>query len=267
MPRDTPGGSGSRGSGSPQGEPPRGEPRSAPRRRKRRRPPNRLARHTAPKHIFVAGALTIIAFLFQENLVVRVAQVLAFALLATLAGKRIRWIYFVVMVSSITFFNLLTPVGRVLLEIGPFVLTAGALRQGLMKGFAIVGLVFISLMAVRPDLKLPGAFGGLLARLFYYFERVLDTRRHVSAAHLVESVDEILVELYPPGGGERAGEGGPTEENTTAADRSGAADRDEASEHAARETPPEPTESKTDALGAAGMIALVAVNAALAIVY
>ncbi len=165
----------------------------------RRRPPNRLARHTAPLHIFAAGSLTIVAFLLQSNLVVRAVQVLVFAALATFAGKRIRWGYFLIMVSSITFFNLLTPVGRVLYELGPLRITAGALEQGLLKGLAIVGLVFISLFSVRPDLRLPGTFGGVLARLFYYFERVLDTRKRVSAARLVESVDEILLELYPPG--------------------------------------------------------------------
>lgn len=174
----------------------------------RRRPPNRLARHTAPTHIFAAGSLTIVAFLLQSDLIVRVVQVLVFAALATFAGKRIRWGYFLIMVSSITFFNLLTPVGRVLYELGPLRITAGALEQGLFKGLAIVGLVFISLFAVRPDLRLPGTFGGMLARLFYYFERVLDTRKRVSAAHLVDTVDEILLELYPPGSAaNRFGEG------------------------------------------------------------
>ncbi|MFW6247898.1 MAG: hypothetical protein ACOC3H_02130 [bacterium] len=207
-------------------------------RRRRPKPPNRLARHTAPMHIFVAGVLTIVAFLLQDNLVVRVGQVLLFALLATLAGKRIQWGYFAIIVGSITLFNLLTPVGRVLLEIGPLTVTMGALRQGLLKGFAIAGLVFISLFAVRPELKLPGTFGGLLGRVFFYFERVLDTRRRVSAGHLVSSVDEILMDLYPPG-----------------------------SEHGSGAGAPESPAHETDVLGAVVMIALVLGNVALAIVY
>ncbi|HKJ85323.1 MAG TPA: hypothetical protein VKA06_04570 [Spirochaetia bacterium] len=162
---------------------------------RRRRPPNRLARHTAPLHVFIVGVVTIVAFLFQEELLVRLIQVLLFAAIATLAGKRIRWGYFLIMVGSITFFNLLTPVGRVLAEYGPIRVTEGALEQGLMKGLAIVGLVFISLFAVRPDLRLPGTFGGILARLFFYFERILDTRKRVSAKRLVESVDGVLLEL------------------------------------------------------------------------
>lgn len=207
---------------------------------RRRRRPNRLARHTAPMHVFLTGALVIVAFLFQGNLAVRAVQVLFFAGLAVLAGKRIRWGYFVIMVSSITFFNLLTPVGRVLFEIGPLPVTAGALEQGLLKGLAIVGLVFISLFAVRPDLQLPGTLGGVLGRLFFYFERVLDTRKRVSARRLVASVDEILLELYPPegGGAAHAANGG----------------------HAK-------TEAHTDAAGATLMVLLVLANVALAIVF
>lgn len=218
---------------------------------RRRRPPNRLARHTAPMHIFLAGALVIVAFLFQENLLVRAVQVVFFAGLATLAGKRIRWGYFVIMVSSITFFNLLTPVGRVLFEIGPMRVTAGALEQGLLKGLAIVGLVFISLFAVRPDLRLPGTLGGVLGRLFFYFERVLDTRRRVSAKRLVASVDEILLELYPPhAGGAAHAEAGDT---ATRVDSSASL----VAKPAAR----------TDATGATLMVVLVLANWALAIVY
>ncbi|MCK4513719.1 MAG: hypothetical protein KAU31_00600, partial [Spirochaetaceae bacterium] len=127
--------------------------------------------------------------------VVRICQVLAFAGMAGLAGKRIRIGYFLIMVTSITFFNLLTPVGEVLLRLGPIVVTRGALRQGLMKGFAIPGLVFISLFAVRPDLRLPGRFGGLIARLFFYFEHLLEGRKEIRLRRFVDSVDELLMNL------------------------------------------------------------------------
>ena len=158
----------------------------------------------------MAGGVTIVAFLFQGVLWIRALQVLLFAVLAMLAGKRIRWGYFLIMVSSITIFNLLTPVGEVLFEIGPLPITRGALEQGLLKGFAIVGLVFISLFAVRPDLKLPGTFGGVVARLFYYFERVLDAKKRVRAGALIDSIDTILLETYPPeqAGGEAGDDAG-----------------------------------------------------------
>lgn len=157
---------------------------------------NRLARHTAPLHLFIAGGLTIVGFLFIDSVIARFALALCYAALAVLAGKRVKWLYFMIMVSSITFFHLLSPVGRVLAEIGPLVITVGALEQGLLKGAGIVGLVFASLFAVRQDLRLPGTLGGLLGKLFHYFELILEAKSRVNARHLVESLDAILLERF-----------------------------------------------------------------------
>jgi hypothetical protein len=46
---------------------------------------------------------------------------------------------------------------------------------------------------------LPGTLGGLIGRLFYYFERILDTKNRVSARNLIPSLDNILDDLYEPG--------------------------------------------------------------------
>ena len=161
---------------------------------------NFFTRNTSPLHLFITSALILPAYLFQDELLLRIAQVLLFAGLSTVAGKKIKWLYFVVMVSSITFFNLLTPMGRVLVSAGPFAITDGALRNGVMKGLTIIGLVFISLFSIRPDLKLPGRLGGLLVRLFYYFERIVETKRQkLEARRLIGSIDDILDSLYQPG--------------------------------------------------------------------
>jgi heptaprenyl diphosphate synthase len=161
---------------------------------------NFFTRNTNPLHLFITSALILPAYLFQDELLIRVGQVLAFAALSTVAGKKIKWMYFVIMVSSITFFNLLTPMGRVLVSVGPITITGGALRNGVMKGFTIIGLVFISLFSIRPDLRLPGRLGGLLVRLFYYFERIVETKRQkLEARRIIGSIDDILDSLYQPG--------------------------------------------------------------------
>ncbi len=171
--------------------------RTKPRRKKE----NRLLRnHLNAQHLFIAGGLLIPAYLFQDMITIRVAQVLLFAALASLAGKKIKWMYFVVMVSSITFFNLLTPIGRVLVELGPFTITETALNRGLMKGFTIVGLVFISLFSIRPDLQLPGRLGGLVGRVFYYFEQIMEGKGRIEAKRLIPSIDEVLTGLFRPDG-------------------------------------------------------------------
>ena len=165
--------------------------------KRRRRPPNRLGTHTQALHVLISGAVCLVAFLFQESLLVRAAQVALFGLLAYLSGKRIRWVYFVVMFTSITLFNLVTPVGAVIFSIGRFPVTLGALEQGLLKGLAITGMVFISLFSVRSDLHLPGSFGGLVPRVFVYFERIFERRSRVSASNLIGSLDTILLDLFP----------------------------------------------------------------------
>lgn len=169
-------------------------------------------------HLFIAGGLVIPAFLFQPSLVVRAGQVLSFAVLARLAGKKIKWLYFVIMVGSITFFNLITPMGEVLFNVGPFVVTGGALRSGLLKGITIVGLVFISLFSIRPDLKLPGRLGGLIGRVFYYFEHIIEGKRRIEARRLIGSIDDVLESLFLPGTQATAGTG----QSTTRTDRIGA---------------------------------------------
>jgi len=161
----------------------------------RRRPPNRLGEIAAPPHLFIVGIAIIVCFLLQQNLYVRIIQVVMYSGLASLAGKRIRWLYFVFMLLTITLFNAFTPIGEVLLRIGPITVTRGALRQGLLKGFAIPGLVFISLFAVQPTLKLPGRLGGLVARVFFYFERLLDGRKRITLRRFVGTIDALLLEM------------------------------------------------------------------------
>ncbi len=158
-----------------------------------------LADHLSTRNLFLTGLLVIPAYLLQANLVIRVAQVLLFAFLADRAGKKIKWLYFVVMVSSITIFNLLSPFGRVLASVGPIEITEGALRAGVMKGFTIVGLVFISLFSIRADLSLPGRLGGLIGKVFYYFERILEGKRRLQPRRLIDSIDGILSSIFQEG--------------------------------------------------------------------
>ena len=86
-----------------------------------------LRERISPLHLFITGMLCIPGYLFQDTLWVRLAQVALFGCLAIMNGKRIKWLYFIGMVVSIAFFNLLTPIGRVIYRLGPLVITIGAL--------------------------------------------------------------------------------------------------------------------------------------------
>ena len=153
----------------------------------------------APLHLFLAGMFLIPAFLFQSSLAVKVVQAVLFAVLATLAGKRIKLGYFGFLMLSITFFNLLSPWGKVLFTVGPFRVTEGALEAGFLKSFTIIGLVFISLFTIRPELRIPGRLGGIIAKVFLYFERILEGKRRVEPKRFIASIDDILLGLYRPG--------------------------------------------------------------------
>lgn len=166
--------------------------------KKRTRPVDRLASHISPSFRFWTGLSLIPAYFMIESSLVKACLVILFFCTATLAGKRIRFFYFLFLVSSITFFHLLTPMGRVLADIGPIPITAGALETGVHKGLTLCGLVFLSLFSVTPALKLPGKIGGLLARMFYYFEEILDGRKRISPGNFIGSLDDVLMDLFPP---------------------------------------------------------------------
>lgn len=146
--------------------------------------------------LFWGGMLVLPAYLLQQDLIVRIGQVVLFGGLARLAGKRLQWIYFGSIIVTITVFHVIVPSGEVLAEIGSFRVTAGALRTGVFKALTIVGMVFVSLVAVRADLRLPGRLGELAGKIFWAFEQIMERRAELSLRRPFESVDFFLDNLY-----------------------------------------------------------------------
>ncbi|MDC7240203.1 MAG: hypothetical protein PQJ50_07580 [Spirochaetales bacterium] len=178
----------------------------SPRKKKekvRKKRTDYIGKYLSPSFRFWTGLSLIPPYFMIDSVAAKLLLVLLFALTAKLAGKKIRFMYFIILISSITFFHLLTPMGRILAVWGPLTITQGALATGVTKGLTLCGLVFLSLFSVTPSLKLPGKLGGLLARMFYYFEEILDGRKKISPANFIGSLDTVLMELFPP---ERLGE-------------------------------------------------------------
>jgi hypothetical protein len=146
--------------------------------------------------LFLAGMAVLPAFLFQESLAVRVFQVVLFGWLTTMAGKRLLWLYFITISLGITVFHVLIPTGAVLFEIGGFPVTTGALRSGIYKSLTIVGMVFISLISVRADLKIPGRVGAVAGKLFWSFEQIMERRDELRLTSPLHSADELLLGVY-----------------------------------------------------------------------
>ena len=159
---------------------------------------DRIGSHVAAAPRFAAGMFMLPPFLLIEGLFFKAVLAAFFVLLAVLAGKRLRWGYFLLLIASVTLFHLLAPWGRVLLEIGPFIVTTGALENGLTRGITLVGMVFLSVAAVRPELELPGRFGGLMGRTFYHFDSILEGKKRLTGKNFFTSLDELLLERFDP---------------------------------------------------------------------
>jgi heptaprenyl diphosphate synthase len=155
-----------------------------------------LLKHVSAALLLRAGIAVLPAFLFQEALIVRMVQVAVFAWLAVVAGKRLQWIYFGTILVTVTFFHLLVPNGQILAQPLGLPITAGALRTGLYKGLGIVGMVFISLVSVRADLRLPGRVGAIVGRTFWCFEQIMERRSMVRARDPIGSVDTLFLSLH-----------------------------------------------------------------------
>ena len=87
----------------------------------------------------------------------------------------------------------------VLSDVIPFGLSLG--NRNYLNGINLIGLIYLSRLSVRPNLKIPGKSGRLLTRVFFYFEG-LTTSWSTSRGKLLERLDHTLI---------KAGEAGPKE--------------------------------------------------------
>jgi len=150
-------------------------------------------------HLFLLGVLLMPSFLFHQSLGLRLAQTGLFAVLCLLSGRRIRPLPTILTVAAIIVCNLLVPTGRILFSIGPLSVTEEALLSGVRKAATFEGLILLSRFYVRPDLRIPGSFGGLLSRSLFYFERIMSRGRRWNRKRLLVDLDAMLLELQAEG--------------------------------------------------------------------
>jgi heptaprenyl diphosphate synthase len=155
--------------------------------------------HATPGALLAAGALLFPAFLLQQDLVLRALQIVVVSALNALMGRRVRPAQFLIMAAGIVLFNLVIPTGRVLVAVFGVPLTEGALKSGLFKATAMVGLIVLSQFSLRSDLRLPGWLGGLIARTFHYFELIMSQRPRMDRKDVIGSIDQILIEVQSAG--------------------------------------------------------------------
>jgi hypothetical protein len=154
-----------------------------------------LGAKVTARALFAAGALLLPAFLFQQDPFVRGLQILLFLGLNAASGRKIRILQIFLAGVGIAAFNLIIPTGRVLLTVLGLPLTEVALRSGLQKATAVIGMVAISQFSLRADLEIPGRLGGLIGRSLFYFQLIMSRRNRIDRKNVFGSIDELLLDL------------------------------------------------------------------------
>jgi heptaprenyl diphosphate synthase len=140
-------------------------------------------------------------FLLTPTLPGRGFEFLFFLLLSALTGKKTRPFFMLFVILGTVLCNLAIPYGRVLTRLGPFAVTGGSLLTGLRKGITLEGLIVLSGVSVRSDLRLPGALGRLLGESFRLLGRISEGKTGVSRKRFIEGIDELLLRVEREGPG------------------------------------------------------------------
>jgi heptaprenyl diphosphate synthase len=145
--------------------------------------------------LFAAGLLIMPSLVFNPSTEFRMIQFLFFCLLVLISGKKINFIFTILIIACIVAFNLIIPYGRVLFSIGAFKITSGALKAGIHRAVTLEALVMLSKVTIRQDLKIPGAFGELLGESLRLFSVIMNRKNHITGKNLIEEIDSLMLEL------------------------------------------------------------------------
>ncbi|MDR0719527.1 MAG: hypothetical protein LBF78_07825 [Treponema sp.] len=173
----------------------------------------RLRRQAAYQKLFSARALCLAGFLimpallFNPLIIFRIAQFLFFWFLAWLSGKKNNPLVTLLIILGIVVFNLIVPYGRVLFSLGPFRITLGALSAGIQRAVTLEGLIMLSRVSIRQDLKIPGGLGELIGESFRMFTLITEKKQRITRKNFIGDIDNLMIELS--GEGEEAAEAAP----------------------------------------------------------
>lgn len=147
------------------------------------------------RQLFWAGLIALPAVFLVQTLEARLYVWLLFLGYSWLLGKRNKFLITFLVMAGIVGANLLIPTGKVLIEIGAFPITQGALERGLDRALLLETLVFLSKASIQRDLSFPGKFGALIGKSIYYFEEFLEMGKNLSWRTPLKSLDHLLLTL------------------------------------------------------------------------
>ena len=143
----------------------------------------------------IAGFIIMPALLFNPNVFARILQFLFFWFLAWLSGKKNNPLVTFLVILGIVAFNLILPYGQVLFSIGRFRITLGALITGINRAVTLEGLIMLSRVTIRRDLKIPGLFGELIGESFRIFADIMNRKQRITRKNLINDIDQMMIEL------------------------------------------------------------------------
>ncbi|MDR2702575.1 MAG: hypothetical protein LBB72_09100 [Spirochaetaceae bacterium] len=144
---------------------------------------------------YIAGIPAMLVLLFIPSTVVRALLFLLFWFLAWFFKKSPYPLFTVLVILGIVFFNLLMPYGQILFSIGIFKITSGALKTGIHRAVTLEGLVMLSRLIIRKDMKIPGLFGELLSDTFTCFAVIMSRKERIRGKNIITALDSLLIEL------------------------------------------------------------------------
>ena len=143
----------------------------------------------------ITGLIVIPSLLFNPSPLLRVVQFLFFWFLCRFTGIKNNPLITILVFLGIVLFNLIMPYGRVLYSIGTFNVTLGALMMGIHRAATLSGLIMLSRLSIRPDLKIPGGFGALVGESFRYFALIMNSKKRITRKNLMADIDRLMIDL------------------------------------------------------------------------
>ena len=153
-----------------------------------------LDRRLSARALFAWAVTAAPSMLLPAAPVTRTLLFVVLFLLVLGTQRRMRWGRTAAFFGAVVAFNLAAPGGRVLLELGAFPVTEGALRVGLTKALSLTSLLLLSKIGIRHDLDLPGRLGRLLTLTLAYVRFLLDADVKLLARDPVGRLDRLLLE-------------------------------------------------------------------------
>jgi len=145
--------------------------------------------------VFFCGLGTLPAFLFQQDLIIKISEAGIFILLNIFFRKKVRIFPPLIAFLSIVFMNLLSPYGKVIADAGFLRVTDGALESGIMKAGTFLGLLYLSKISVTRETAVPGRAGKLITETFYLFEQLTDEWKNIEEKGILQRLDRLLLTI------------------------------------------------------------------------